>query len=695
MNKKKKRTQRRQRNIPELLAPAGTMEAFSAALEAGADAVYVSPQILNARAYGKNFSVEQIANLTQTAHSKKVKLFVALNSVMKEEEIPQCVLLLSQLQEIGVDALIIQDLGILRLAKRHFPKLRLHASTLMTVHNSLGIEICRRLGFSRVVLARELTLKEIAHIAVRSSMELEVFIHGAMCFSISGLCRFSSFHGGKSSIRGRCVQPCRRIYKWNGKKGTFFSMGDLCALELIPALANIGVNSLKIEGRLRPANYVYHVVKAYRTILDADGRDRKKALSVAVDHIDKSMGRPLSKGFYLSSNPKDLICPTRTANTGMFIGKIITYKNGTIQVGGKKNITKGDRIRIVLKDNDRQFSARVESATPRGLLKIRPETVPEDMKNTLTGALVFKFDTKELENRNRQPSTLHKSRHRNYHDKAYIKAKKVISQLKPPPNQRKNKITEPSVTIFLNDFSKLQNYATKHTKISFLFILSKKNLDSASRMSVNTCIKRKITWHLPPVCFEYQLSSLESLIKRARDMGFSRFQISNLGHLALPFKGARLTSSYELNILNSQALKLLKEIGIERPQFSIETDMKNIKETSKHYGQEISMTVYGHFPLFTTRLRHKIYDTKSPVQSQRGELFFWRQDKDLGYLVSKTPLSFLDLGNGLLEIGATNWIIDLRDPYGKKTKRFRLPSSWKGFRRLLRGKKFNLSSLLQ
>jgi len=196
----------------ELLAPAGNIENFHAALEAGADAVYVGAPGLNARNLSKDFTLEQIASLIATAHGNGKKIYVAINSLARENDLKQLLETLAFFEIASPDALIIQDLGILNLVMNHFPSLELHGSTLMTVHNRAGADTLSSLGFAQVVIAREYTVKEIARLIRESRVDVEVFIHGAMCFSYSGLCMFSSYLGGKSGLRGKCVQPCRRKY---------------------------------------------------------------------------------------------------------------------------------------------------------------------------------------------------------------------------------------------------------------------------------------------------------------------------------------------------------------------------------------------------------------------------------------------------------------------------------------------------
>lgn len=198
----------------ELLAPAGSFPAFEAALEAKADAIYVGAPGFNARALSRDFTFAEIGSMIEQAHRSGVKVYIAMNSLVKEAELPAALDALSCFESLRPDALIVQDIGLLHLSRTYFPNLPLHASTLLSVHNSVAAAELTKLGCSRVVLAREMTIEEIAAVHRQTKAEIEVFVHGAMCFSYSGLCLFSSLHGGKSSLRGQCVQPCRRRYAW-------------------------------------------------------------------------------------------------------------------------------------------------------------------------------------------------------------------------------------------------------------------------------------------------------------------------------------------------------------------------------------------------------------------------------------------------------------------------------------------------
>ncbi|MBR3957985.1 MAG: U32 family peptidase [Kiritimatiellae bacterium] len=255
----------------ELLSPAGDFETALAAFDAGADAVYCGLADFSARAFAKNLSYEDLGHLVRFAHAKGKKVYVTFNTLVDEVDVEQAVETLSRLEEIGPDALIVQDLGIARLCRRHFPGLALHASTQLVAHNLEGVLALKDVGFTRVVLARELSLAEIASISKRcGGLELECFIHGALCYSISGLCLFGAMEKGRSGNRGKCPYCCRMGYG-QPVNPYIFSMKDLRLGEDVRKLVDAGVVSLKIEGRMKSSLYVAAVTKFYRQILDSRG----------------------------------------------------------------------------------------------------------------------------------------------------------------------------------------------------------------------------------------------------------------------------------------------------------------------------------------------------------------------------------------------------------------------------------------
>ncbi|HSH12775.1 MAG TPA: peptidase U32 family protein, partial [Desulfurivibrionaceae bacterium] len=317
---------------PELLAPAGGLPAFFAALEAGADAVYCGLTSFSARANAKNFTIDEVGRMAAYAHSLGRKLYVALNTLVKEQELPLLVDTLAGLCETGVDGLIIQDLAVWRLVRHHFPELPLHGSTQMTIHNAAGVNQLAAMGFTRAVLARELSLAEIAAIGRESRIELEHFVHGALCFSISGQCLFSSLLTGKSGNRGRCVQPCRRRYTLREQPGHYFSTSDLCAIDHLPRLIEAGVKSFKIEGRMKSPEYVGRVVAAYRLVLDAAPQGRKAALEKARQELELSFGREATSGFLTGSLSGAIAAPARAATIGRHLGRVTAVRGRTVMI---------------------------------------------------------------------------------------------------------------------------------------------------------------------------------------------------------------------------------------------------------------------------------------------------------------------------------------------------------------------------
>jgi len=330
---------------PELLAPAGSLESFFAAMEMGADAVYAGLQSFSARARARNFSLNQMERMLAYAHEHGRRIYITLNTLIKEKELPQLVDTLAALTAMRADGLIVQDLAVARLVRKYFPALPLHASTQMTVHNTPGVLQLAEMGFKRVVLARELALEEVAAITAATNTEIETFVHGALCFSISGQCFFSSYLGGHSGNRGRCAQPCRRLYNHRGKEGHFFSTSDLSAIEMVPELAKAGVRSLKIEGRMKSAEYVASVVQAYRTVLDAPQGSFKEALSSAKELLKYSFGRTPTKGFLASQHPDDIANPWQKGGTGRFVGQIKSIHGSRITFETRDAILVGDRLR--------------------------------------------------------------------------------------------------------------------------------------------------------------------------------------------------------------------------------------------------------------------------------------------------------------------------------------------------------------
>ena len=334
-----------QNNI-EILAPVGNEEAFVAAVSAGANAVYLGLKDFSARAKAKNFSFSQLNQICSYAKENNVKVFVAFNTLFQQKDINKVFNCLGRLSSISIDGLIVQDLSVIYIVKKYFPHIPLHASTQLCVHNSYGVKQAEELGFKRVVLARELSFEQIRQIKQQSNIELEIFCHGALCFCVSGLCLFSSFIGGYSGNRGLCTQPCRRLWEINKKSGYFFSPKDLQLIDYVKQLKDIGITSLKIEGRMKNADYVYKTVKAYRLLADSTSDNFNDSLLQAQEILKYDYARTKTTCNFINKSV-NIFEPEKSKSLGLYIGKIESKTNEYFCLSNIKNIFVGDTLRIV------------------------------------------------------------------------------------------------------------------------------------------------------------------------------------------------------------------------------------------------------------------------------------------------------------------------------------------------------------
>ncbi|MCA8916035.1 MAG: U32 family peptidase [Planctomycetes bacterium] len=305
---------------PELLAPAGSLEAFYAAMDYGADAVYLGLKKFSARDNAVNFSLDELNTAVGHAHTNERKVYVAINTVVQEAEWPELIESLAYCEQIGVDAIILQDMGVMRAIREQFPRLDWHASTQMLIHNEQGARWAERNGFERAILARELTLDEIKTIKKSTDIELEVFVHGSLCYSYSGLCLFASQEEGRSGNRGKCTYICREEFDTPDGKGKAFSMKDLMAIGEIKQIADIGVSSLKIEGRRKSPLYVAAVTDLYRKLIDGtefDAREMEEQLKLIYSRETTSLFFQGSHG-----NAKAQADVTESEPQGVYLGTI-------------------------------------------------------------------------------------------------------------------------------------------------------------------------------------------------------------------------------------------------------------------------------------------------------------------------------------------------------------------------------------
>lgn len=336
----------------ELLAPAGNAAAALAAFDAGADAIYAGLPKFNARERGENFSPESMGQIIEYAHRLGRKVYVTVNTIVKQQELPEVAEYLALLSDLAPDALIVQDMGVLRMVREYFPDLCIHGSTQMGFHNSAGLKMAEELGIRRVILERQVTFDEIMAMRRESRMELEIFVHGALCCSLSGQCLFSSWLGGASGNRGRCKQPCRRRFYHRDGNGFFFSPQDLCLIDRLDEIESLGVASLKIEGRLRQPDYVANTVAAYRMMLDTPPADRPERLGEAKALLGRTCGRRWSHGFADDSNAAGLIAHENIGAAGQLCGTVSELRDNGFAFRTGKRIHVGDRLRVQPKSGD-------------------------------------------------------------------------------------------------------------------------------------------------------------------------------------------------------------------------------------------------------------------------------------------------------------------------------------------------------
>lgn len=336
----------------EILAPAGNYENLEAAVLAGANAVYLAGKQFGARTFAKNFTKDQLQEVVDYCHIRNVSVYITVNTLVKENEIGKVLGYIKFLYSIDVDAIIIQDIGIAQAVKKQLPDFDLHASTQMTAHSLEDVKFLEKMGFSRVILSREVSIEEIRKIKANSNVELEIFVHGALCVSYSGQCLMSSFIGGRSGNRGKCAQPCRKKYElidMNSqnivKAGYLISPKDLSTIEYLEELRELDISSLKIEGRMKTKEYVYTVVDAYKTGLNQN-------------NLRKVFNRNFTKGFLFNEENSNFITENSPGNVGYYIGKIDNVKNNYIELVLQVDIILQDEIQI--RRNSTSVGSRIE-----------------------------------------------------------------------------------------------------------------------------------------------------------------------------------------------------------------------------------------------------------------------------------------------------------------------------------------------
>ncbi len=525
---------------PELLSPVGSFASLVAAIEAGCDAVYLSGKHFGARNYATNFTNEELIEAIKYAHFYGVKVYVAVNTLVFEEETKSFIEYVDFLHKNNVDAIIIQDIGMMDYLRKVYPNLEIHASTQMHIHNLEGVKLIEKLGIKRVVLARETDIDLVKEIKKNTNIELEIFIHGALCISYSGQCLMSSLIGGRSGNRGTCTQSCRMKYDLiheNKKVNTneyLLSTKDLNTIFNIDKLIDLGIDSLKIEGRMKKPEYVYLVTSLYRKAIDS--YINKGIIDISKNDIfelKKIFNRNYTKGFLFNEENNNIVNQYRPNHLGVEIGEIVNIKNNKITIKLKKDLSLNDGIRILNKKED------------FGL------TITKMLKNNKNVSKAFKGDLIDL----------------------FIDSNLEIGDIVVKTTDKEQ----------LNKIDKLIKNKTRKIKISgkfeanldknmHLFITDgKNNIDVTSSNEV----KEAITSPTTPLQVQKQLKKLGNTIYE-----FEQLEINMDNNLFINIK--------DINELRRQAIEQLNNKRL----YKIKYEKKNYKIKLNDYQDEVGYNIY-------------------------------------------------------------------------------------------------------
>ena len=660
----------------ELLAPVGSLESFFAALENGADAVYCGLKEFSARAKAKNFTLPEVEKMVIHAHRQHRRLYIALNTLIKEKELPQLVGILADLAGIGIDGLIIQDLGVWRLARNHFPQLPLHASTQLAVHNAAGVRMLEQMGFSRAVLARELSLAEITDIRRQSAIELEHFVHGALCFSVSGQCLFSSAASGMSGNRGRCAQPCRRRYLNKEQPGYHFSTSDFSALSLLPQLLKAGVVSLKIEGRMKSAEYVARVVAAYRLVLDAPENGRKQAMQEAEEQLALSFGRQATKGFLTGSVPAGIADSSKQGTLGKHLGEVTSLRGGMLGFVTNDRLHVGDRIRVQ-PQNDQAgtgFTVRELWLEQKKLKVVKAGDfvrvrIPDKGGFFQVGDRIFKVGGKAAFTLSQEaclttlaevavPEKSQAQKERLEQARQEALAALLPASAPQPPSAQAQALTvrgrEPQ------DLRLLDEPGVANLELP----LTPETLAALKKMgSLRPEQLARISWEIPPMLFGPEWDEYRRAVGMLAGQGFRRFRLNNLGHLPLfaGLSGLILLGGFRCYTLNSQAALAWQELGLAELTADLEDDRKNLGELCRRGAHlpPLAITVYSPLPVMLSRIPVRGVRSGTVLRAEGGEGYRVFQHHDLTEVLAEQDFSLLGHLAELKSMGCGRLIADL------------------------------------
>ncbi|MDR0303256.1 MAG: U32 family peptidase [Chitinispirillales bacterium] len=628
----------------ELLAPCGTIEAFHAALDGGADAVYLGLGNFNARQRQKNFTAQTLSYVIPYAQKKGVKVYITMNTLVKDGEIPLFINDCTILKQLKPDALIIQDWGMAAMLKKYFSEIPLHASTQMAIHNSMQVKFAQDFGISRVVPARELTLSEIRKIKNKTVCEIELFVHGALCYSISGRCLASSYLGGASGNRGHCTQACRRFYSETPqKKGFYFSPKDFWAIDFLEEYQNIGISSLKIEGRMKGAEYVYSVVSAYRDFID-----EKIDLETAKERLSHDFGRQKCTFLLNGENSTAVVSAARQAGTGNYAGKIAGIdKRGIILESDGEIPQVGDRLRFHSVDGEEGGVVKVEEVIAEENSKLIRLIVDGDFKINSDGAL-FIISRKNPMIKQWKTRKIHVNP-RKFDVKKGIPAGKIMSEIDRNinPNGKPHLFLRGDSVEWIKQFKSVKNanYILSVSKSTYEIDFTKEKLKG---------FVSQIIIALPQFIPQGDISFWKSAVENYKKNGISKFMISNLGDKEFFGKDDKIYADYPLWTINRYTQKMLEDYGFYGFSYSPEDDILNLKRNGNNDGL---FCIFMKIPLFVSRIKPVLQDGKLVCDSM-NERFFIKIKDNCSYLLSGDVLGLTHRVDKLSELGIKKFVLD-------------------------------------
>lgn len=601
----------------ELLAPAGNLEILKGVIESGADAVYVGGSMFGARAYANNFTEEELLEAIDFAHLRGVKVYLTVNTLIKNSEFSKLYNYLLVYYKRGLDAVIVQDIGVVKAIHEYFPSMEIHTSTQMTVTGADGVRFLSQFGVTRVVMAREVSLAEMKRIHEETGMELEAFVHGALCYSYSGQCLFSSILGGRSGNRGRCAQPCRLPYTVEGKKDEYIlSLKDMCGIKALDKLHDAGVYSLKIEGRMKQLEYACGVVKYYRSYIDS-----KKPVSDADYDRIKALGNRcgFTDRYYFDHNGSDMVTyvkPNFVSNA-----EEPSPEKRKLSIEGELVLREGEPGSLTVKRGDVTYKASIEPVS--AALK-----APLDKKAAIdrinkTGDTDFEFSHIKAqigENVFVPNGALNKLRRdaisglcdkllkKYYRDDArYVD---ISSLSKLPEHAIKSDAAHETI----NDYTTICSCMTRaqlDTLISYecfdVFYLDfdmydRKTLIQQFADDVKSLTKRnkKVYLMLPTILRADSSDYFVSIAKELDKVSFEGFVVKNYEELYLTenlFTGKKVILDHNMYTFNDVSKSAFFEHGVSGDTVPLELNSKEIMHRNNIGSQ---MIVYGYYPLMTT-----------------------------------------------------------------------------------------------